>query len=177
MLFACLLLAFPAILHAQDTVARLPREAAADFAARLLPANSELAHTVIEGAFGPGAGNIVVLYRARDSVNTNYSGWVLAPAGPSKYRKYELPAMTEIPGQFEITVTAVMFANADKDPARELLVLYAYHRNGSQSDDSNAVYAYHWTGHGFEALTGIDRSLAGLKNAASVRRKLKTLGY
>ena len=175
--WSLILLASATAVAAQETITRQPKEAPADFAARLLPQATELAHTVVEGTFGPGAGNIVILFRARDNVNTNYTGWVLVPAGSSRYRKYELPAMPEIPSRFEITVSAVMFANADKDPARELLVLYAYHRNGSEDDDSNGVHAYDWTGRGFTAMTGMDRNLAGLKTAAAVRRKLKTMGY
>ena len=172
-----ILLASTTVAVAQETVTRQPKEAPADFAARLLPQDRELAHTVVEGTFGPGPGNIVILFRARNDVNTNYTGWVLVPAGSSRYRKYELPAMPEIPSRFEITVNAVMFANADKDAAREMLVLYSYHRNGSEDDDSNAVHAYDWTGRGFTGMAGIDRNLAGLKTAAAVRRKLKSMGH
>jgi hypothetical protein len=161
-------------LAAQDVVTRREREPLGKFAARLLPKGTEVAHSVLEGRFGPGPGNIVLLFRRTDDVNTNYTGWVLVPsgAGPGKYVKHVLPKMREIPGHFYIEVQAVFYANADADPAPELLVLYFYHRNGSQDDDSSATYVYRWTGSGFASLEAVERQLVGLKSAAAVRARL-----
>jgi hypothetical protein len=172
----CLIFAVTGQCTARDAVTRRPGESTTDLVSRLLPKGTELAHPPVTGTFGPGPGNIVVLFRTANDTNTNYTGWVLVPAGAGKFHHYVLPAMPEIAGQFEITVEAIVFANADNDSRRELLVLYSYHRNGSEQDDSHAVHAYKWDGRAFVAMEKLDEQLAGLKDAASVRRKLKTLG-
>jgi hypothetical protein len=165
-------LACLALLLAQDLVTREARKPLRTFAARILPKATELAHLPLEGRFGPGAGNIVLLFRRTDDVNSNYTGWVLVPAAASKYTRHVLPEMREIPGHFQIEVQAVFYANADSDPASELFVLYSYHRNGSQDDDSSAVAVYDWTGKEFVSLEALEKKLAGLKTAAAVRRAL-----
>jgi hypothetical protein len=164
--------AWLALLMAQDLMTREAREPLRTFASRALPKGTELAHLPLEGRFGPGAGNVVLLFRRTDDVNSNYSGWVLVPVAPSKYSRYVLPEMREIPGHFQIEVQAVFYANADSDPALELFVLYSYHRNGSQDDDSSAVAVYDWTGKGFVSLEAVEKKLAGLKTAAAVRASL-----
>ncbi|MBM3793364.1 MAG: hypothetical protein FJW31_04705 [Acidobacteria bacterium] len=112
---------------AAAAIERPAGESPAVFAKRLTPANRELAHVPLEGAFGPGAGNVVLLWRKADAVDTNYTGEVLVPAasaGSSRsYLRYSLPPMQEIPGHFEIDVAAVFYANADRDAPLELIVL------------------------------------------------------
>ncbi len=165
------------LLFAAAAVERPAGESLAAFAKRLTPAGRELAHAPLEGAFGPGAGNVVLLWRKADAADTNYSGEVLVPAaaGSRSYARHALPPMREIPGHFEIEVAAVFYANADRDAALELIVLYSYHRNGSQADDSHGVSVYDWTGRGFVSLDVIGGKLAGLDTAAKVRARLRTL--
>lgn len=54
-------------------------------------------------------------------------------------------------------------------------MLYSYHRNGSQQDDSHGVYVYDWTGRDFVSLDAVGAKLAGLDTAAKVRARLRTL--
>ena len=138
---------------AQDQLKRKPGEPLRAFAARILPKGMELAHQPVEGRFGPGAGNVVMLFRRTDDADSNYIGWVLTPQA-----KHVLPKMREIPAHFQIEVQSVFYANADSDAAAELFVLYSYHRNGSQDDDSTAVYVYDWTGKEFVYLESLKRS-------------------
>lgn len=164
------------VLLLSETVDRRPNESLADFAARVIPKGTELAHRAIQGAFGPSKENVVILYHKRDDIDTNYAGWVLTPEGEkaASYRKYELPPMKEIPKLFEITVSAVMFA-AISGPEPDLIVLYEYYRNGSGKGASNAAYAYHWNGEQWTLRDDVSQKLAGLKDAAAVRRKLKSI--
>jgi len=85
--------------------------------------------------------------------------------------------MEEIPRHFDITVSSVLYANADKDKELELIVLYEYYRTGSGTDTGNAAYVYDWSGREFVILDKIGMKLVGLKSGAAVRRKLKALGY
>jgi hypothetical protein len=159
---------------ASDLVSRKPGETLKQMASRIIPAKSELAHVPVQGAFGPGPGNVVVLSRPADDVNTNYSGLVLAPTEKAgDYRVIRLPALTEIPGRFEIDIKAVFFENVDSDPDAELLVLCDYHRNGSQDDDTSAVHIYKWQQDHFIRLEGLEGKLVGLPTAAAVRARLK----
>ena len=173
---ALLALVVLATVEAQEPAPpRLPRETLAHYAARILPPGSELAHTPLEGRFGPGARNTLILFRATNDVNTNFSGWVMVPGtsgAPAKLTRHTLPAMREIPGHFEIAVEAVFYANADSDPAPELFVIYSYHRNGSQDDDARATAVYDWDGHGFLSLEPLEEQIAGFKTVAAIRAKL-----
>ncbi len=169
------LVASASVLPAQDPIKRTAGEPLGRFAARVLPKGTELAHQPLEGRFGPGAGNVVLLFRQTGAVDSNYTGWVLVPANAASratYTKFPLPKMREIPAHFEISVEAVFFANADSDAAPELIVLYSYHRNGSQDDDSTGCYVYHWTGKEFVSMEALERELAGFKSAAAIRAKL-----
>lgn len=170
-LTACL---FLAACDAQQ-VRRAPGMSLADLGKSILPAGRQLAHPVVTGDFGPGKGNVVVLHQAASGSDRNFGGVVLT-GGPAVYRSCTLPPLNLLPGQFEIEILAVFFANANRDPAAELFVLYSYHRNGSQEDDGFAVAAYEWKGGTFAALP-LAAKLAGLSTAAAVKARLKQLGY
>lgn len=167
------------IIDAQELIARKPAESPKDFALRVIPTKTELAHSVVEGAFGPQGKNVVILFTQTESAGSNYRGWVMVPISEqsNSYKKYILPEMDEIEGHFEIAVQAVFFANADKDTEQELLVLYEYYRNGSGDESAYAVYAYDWNGSGFTSLEKVRDKLVGLATARAVRQKLKRLGY
>jgi hypothetical protein len=163
----------------QEVLTKKPDETIENFGKRIIPPKTELAHKVLTGAFGPSPDNILLLFRGEYDINSNYTGWVLVPKDNSAgaYRKLLLPPMTEIPGHFEISVSSVLFANADKDKESELIVLYEYYRNGSGEKPGNAAYVYDWNGNEFVVLDDTSTKLVGLKTAAAVRRKLKALGY
>jgi hypothetical protein len=174
-----LLLLIPISAYGQEVLTKKQGESNETFVNRLLPPSTELAHKVLVGSFGPSENNLVVLFRGANDTNTNYTGWVLIPqsGSPDAYKKFVLPEMSEIPAHFEISVSAVLFANADKDKDLELIVLYEYYRNGSGEKSDNADYVYDWNGHEFVVLDDTSMKLVGLKTAAAVRRKLKSLGY
>jgi len=174
-----LLLLIPISVYGQELLTRKQGESNEAFINRLLPPSTELAHKVLTGTFGPSENNLLVLFHGANDVNTNYTGWVLSPqsGSPETYSKFVLPEMSEIPAHFEISVSAVLFANADKDKDLELIVLYEYYRNGSGEKSNNAAYVYDWNGREFVVLDDTSMKLVGLKTAAAVRRKLKSLGY
>lgn len=172
------LLLIPAGVRAQEVLNRKAEESANDFAKRVLPPKTELAHKVLLGSFGPSRNNILLLFRP-ELESSNYIGWVLMPRdnSNSSYQKLVLPPMEEIPQHFDITVSSVLYANADKDKELELIILYEHYRTGSGNDIGNAAYVYDWNGQEFVVLDEISSKLAGLKTAPAVRRKLKALGY
>jgi hypothetical protein len=162
----------------QEVVQREAGESTENFAGRVLPPKTELAHKVLIGSFGPSSNNILLLFRP-ELDSSNYTGWVLMPQDKSfsSYQKVVLPPMEEIPRHFDITVSSVLYANADKDKELELIVLYEYYRTGSGTDTGNAAYVYDWSGREFVILDKIGMKLVGLKSGVAVRRKLKALGY
>lgn len=168
----------PAVVRGQEVLNRKAGESTENFANRILPPKTELAHKVLSGSFGPSSNNILLLFRrALDS--SNYTAWVLIPQDnlSSSYQKVVLPPMEEIPQHFDITVSSVLYANADKDKQLELIILYEYYRTGSGGETGNAAYVYDWNGREFVVLDKIGMKLVGLKTAAAVRRKLKALGH
>ena len=162
----------------QDVLTRKPGESVGNFAGRILPPNTELAHKVLVGSFGPSTKNVLLLFRpALES--SNYTAWVLIPQNNSNtsYQKIVLPPMEEIPDHFDIAVSSVLYANADKDKELELIILYSYYRTGSGEEPGHAAYIYDWKGSEFAILSEKGMKLVGLKTAAAVRRRLKALGY
>lgn len=145
-----------------------------DTAKRLLTPNTELAHPAVEVSL-PAEHSIVVLRRPKDDVNTNFEGFVLVPhQGQScLYEKFALPKMIEPPGRFDIRIEAVFAATTGAQNRRDLVVLYAYHRNGAEGDDGYASYVYAWNRSGFESQPSLSDQVAGLKTAAAVRAKLR----
>lgn len=162
----------------QEVLTRKPGESIENFGNRILPPETELAHKVLVGSYGPSRNNILLLFR-RALESSNYTGWVLMPQDNSitSYQKVVLPPMEEIPRHFDITVSSVLYANADKDKELELIILYEYYRTGSGNETGNAVYVYDWNGREFAVLNETSMKLVGLKSAKAVRRKLKALGY
>jgi hypothetical protein len=162
----------------QEVLTRKVGESTQNFAKRILPPETELAHKILIGSYGPSSNNILLLFRpALES--SNYTGWVLMPQNNSiaSYLKIVLPPMEEIPQHFDIAVSSVLYANADKDKELELIILYSYYRTGSGEEPGNAVYVYDWNGREFAVLNETSMKLVGLKTAKAVLRKLKALGY
>ncbi|HEX6728765.1 MAG TPA: hypothetical protein VF074_02085 [Pyrinomonadaceae bacterium] len=162
----------------QDVLTRKPGESLGNFASRILPPDSELAHKVLVGSFGPSTKNVLLLFRPA-LASSNYTAWVLIPQNDSdtSYQKIVLPPMEEIPNHFDIAVSSVLYANADKDKELELIILYSYYRTGSGEEPGHAAYIYDWNGREFAILSEKGMKLVGLKTAAAVRRRLKALGY
>jgi hypothetical protein len=146
-----------------------------DLAKQLLTDQTELAHPAVEVSLSLSDHSAVVLTRLRDDVNTNYRGWVLVPGNTphSQYRSYELPKMVEPPGSFDIEVRSVFGAAVGQQKQRDLVVLYRYHKNGSEKDSGFACYVYAWNGKEFVSAPKLADRVIGLKTAAAVRSKLR----
>lgn len=141
----------------------------------LLTERTELAHPAVEVSLTPSEHSVVVLIRPRDDVNTNFHGWVAVPGNtPScQYHSYELPKMVEPPGLFDIEVRSVFGATVQSEKKRDLVVLFRYHKNGSEQDSGFACYVYGWNGQGFVSEPKLADSVVGLTTAAAVRSKLR----
>ena len=87
-------------------------------------------------------------------------------------RPYMLPGLGLIPNQFAIEVQAVFFEKAAGGSEQELLILYSYHRNGSESDDGHACAVYQWSNNQFVRLPGEEKKVLNLATAAEVRRRI-----
>lgn len=161
---------FPQEGGAPRVIERAPGETILALAQRVIPQDHELAHAPVELQFGPAGKHIVILHAPKDE--TKFSGIVLV-AGTKGLRRYDIPGPQGIPGQFEYHVEAVLAENADRDPGRELIVLYSYHRNGSTSDDGNACLVYRWDGNSFQPLKPAAARLAGAKTAGQIRARLR----
>lgn len=162
---------------AQEIVKRRANESIKEFALRMIPAKTELAHDAIQGAFATSTKNLVILYSDPNAPSSVFSGLVLTPVTEDTYQKFLLPIEAEIPGRFEITAEAVFFANADKDEQQELIIAYSIYRNGTGEKEGHAVHIFDWNGGKFVALTAIENKLSGLATAKAIRAKLKALGY
>ena len=162
---------------AQEIVKQRTGETLKDFALRIIPARTELAHEVVQGVFATFTKNMVILYSTPKAQSSAFSGWVLMPATNGTYQKFTLPIEADLSGRFEITAQAVFFANADKDAQQELFIIYSTYRNGSGEKEGNAVHVFDWNGKEFVSHTEVENKLSGLPTAKAVRRKLKILGY
>ena len=135
------------------------------FAKAHLPPGAGLAHPPVSGAFGPAGKHIVLLYRDDPDDSGEFRGTVYLDGR----RPQQLPPLGLIANQFAVDVKAVFFASKD------LLVLYGYHRNGSEADDSHACAVYRWNGSGFIRVSDVEHKIAGLATASAVRQRLGRL--
>ncbi|MBC7505689.1 MAG: hypothetical protein H7267_08205 [Sandarakinorhabdus sp.] len=130
--------------------------------ARLAP----YAHAPVTGALGPFPKALVEL-RYADPANANgFTGTVQVPA------THALPNPDEPTDFFDVKVRAVMFADADRKPGNELLVLYSAQKTGPATPLYYAVTVYKWAGADFVRLRDVEAKLEGSHNAADVRRRL-----
>jgi hypothetical protein len=168
-------------------VRRLVGESASAFVTRVHPDGKELVHPVLEGNFGITPRDILALYGSSGAGLRD--GWVLTPAPGCAgwYRRHLLPI--EDVSQIEVAapsyrVRSAFRANADRDAARELLlILYAEgpgpadeYGNRQRKHEHN-VAVFDWTGTRFVYRYPVSRRLYGLRTAEAVRRRLRALGY
>ncbi|HEY3740270.1 MAG TPA: hypothetical protein VGL53_10520 [Bryobacteraceae bacterium] len=141
------------------------------FAKAHLPNGMELAHPPLEGSFGPPGRHIVLLYRP-ELEDGEFKGTVYLDGD----RPRDLPPMGLIPNQFAIDVKAVFFEKAEAHAAGPaLIILYGYHRNGSESDDSSACLIYQWRDNQFVRLPELEKKVASLTTASAVRKRLRQI--
>jgi hypothetical protein len=137
-----------------------------------LPPGDALAHPAIEGSFGPAGKHILLLSRLVND-DGEFKGTVyLNGDKPSA-----LPEIGLIPNQFAIEVKAVFFEKPPGAANLDLLILYGYHRNGSESDDGHACLIYRWRGHNFVRVEELEKKVANLDTAAAVRRRLRQVEH
>jgi hypothetical protein len=164
--------------RAQEVFTMQEGESLQAFAERIIPKEHVLAHKPITGTFGPSENNIVVLYR-KDTIrgDSPYTGWILIPEKEKAgtYRKENLPPMFEAADLLNIHVISVFTAQADKDVELELFVIYECTPAHPDSSRGYCVYVYDWDGKSFVDRDDVASKLHGLKTAAAVRQKLKTL--
>ncbi len=126
-----LLLAFflwTPFLLAQE-VTRLENETPADFAKRNAPPRAELTHTVIETEAWGQQKSIIAFYlikiKPKDGTpSSQVDGYLFLPKSTNTYQKiliYNFEEEGDTPH-----IEAVFFANADKDKAKELIVICSY---------------------------------------------------
>jgi hypothetical protein len=168
-------------------VRRLGGESASAFAMRVHPDGKELVHPVLEGNFGITPRDIFALYGAR--AEGLDAGWVLAPAAecPGWYRRHLLP-ISDVSG-FGVAapfyvVRSAFRANADRDSARELLLILYAEGPGPADEYGNRrrirehnVAVFDWTGTRFVYRSPVSEKLYDLPTAEAVRSRLRTLGF
>ena len=117
-----ILLAALSLYASQAAASSLPPRKAGEtlqqFASRVIPKGERLDH-VVQGDFGTSKGNIVIFFDRTSDDGAFLEGWALVPQASGGYRRYELA------GDYvrHATVAAILFANADADAQKELVVL------------------------------------------------------
>lgn len=177
----------PAACDDTATVRRHDGEGVRAFLMRVRPAGTVLSHRVLEGEFGFTRRDILALFGTR--AEGLRSGWVLAPVAgcPGYYRRHVLPiddiSLWEVAAP-AYEVRAALRANADRDAARELVLILRAEGRGPADDRGNRdwnvennVAVFDWNGTRFVILDPVSERLYGLTTAAAVRAKLRALGY
>jgi hypothetical protein len=113
-----------------DRLTRLPGESAEAFAKRVTPPGSQLIHQVIETSVWSGNERSIIAFFEltvpiiREDSAIAVTGTIFFPAGQGTYRQTRIGDIEEEGGRPE--VRSVFFANADKDPAKELIVIVSW---------------------------------------------------
>ncbi|HEX8675327.1 MAG TPA: hypothetical protein VF710_25755 [Longimicrobium sp.] len=169
------------------TIRRRAGESVDAFLMRVRPMGMELSHRALEGEFGFTPRDILALFGTR--AEGLQDGWVLTPAAgcPGQYRRHVLP-LDEVP-LWEVAapayeVRAALGANADRDAARELVLILRAEGRGPADDRGdrdwnveNNVAVFDWNGTRFVHLDSVAEKVYGLRTAAAVRARLRALGY
>jgi hypothetical protein len=181
-----------------QTVQRVANETPEAFIQRLKPDSTTLAHPVIETyAWNANSKAIIALYGYDDPADVNTGnnkivGHVYVPAGKDVFRDITFGPITEEGGYPEIV--SVFFANADKDKAKELVVLCKYEQRHydysgemyetfifDNSGNKNTLTYFHKLS---EKFWGCDcgwrngkTKTAKYKTATAIKAGLKRMGY
>ena len=128
----CALLLFTFFLWAQfsygQEVKRLENETLDNFAKRLGPAQSELAHAVIETEAWGHQKTVMAFYttevKGKYGTDRQVDGYLFLPLSPNTYQRILIGNFEPEGGDPKIE--AAFFANADKDAAKELVVICSW---------------------------------------------------
>ncbi len=121
---------FSMIVSFGQSFTRENNETIESFVSRIKPISVTIAHPVIEtNTWDSSAKAIIALYGYEDTSSSNSGftkivGHLYFPIGINKYRDYNFGPIEEDGGYPE--VLSVFFANADKDPQKELILLCKY---------------------------------------------------
>ena len=144
---------------------------------RHLPDGRELVHAS-QGAFGPAADGIVMLYREEGCADCRYEGRALVPGKGGLYRAVPLPAIRQFDN---LTVQndgigSVLFVDADGDGRNEVLVLVKGLRRGPGGYPLACVAVLGWDGASFRALAAYENYFGeSCDSAAQVRARRGSL--
>lgn len=125
-----------------QTLQRVGSETAEAFVKRIMPDTTELVHPIIETNVWDSAAKAIIAFYGYDDkkdINTGFNtitGYVYLPLGKNAYRAIQFGTIDEEGGYPE--VISVFFANADKDKAKELVVLVMHEQR--HYDYSGAFY-------------------------------------
>jgi len=133
-----LLLAAP--ISSAEEVKRLENETPETFARRNGPPQSELTHSVIETDAWGYKNTVLAFYEAEfktsDQTYRRVLGYIFIPQGSNTYQKILIDSFEPEGGDPKIE--AVFFANADRDKAKELIVICSWPQ--SHYDFSGTLY-------------------------------------
>ena len=186
--------------YAED-VRRLENETLEDFAKRNGPPHAELTHTVIETEAWDKQKSVIAFYiielKLKDGTPaTQVDGYLFVPKSTNTYEKILINNFEEEGDTPHIE--AVFFANADKDKAKELIVICSYlqrHYDVNGTLYSTFIFDDLRSGANrtrLNFLEGVSERVSGscdcelrdgqkktskYKTAASVRAGLKKLGF
>ena len=183
--------------HAQE-VRRSENESLESFARRNGPPQSELTHSVIETEAWGHQKSVLAFYETEtktyDQTEHNIVGYIFLPQDANTYQKILIGTFEPEGGDPQIE--SVFFANADRDKAKELIVICSWpQRHYDFSGTLYGTFVFDDLKSGsteLKLLESVSRKVSGdcecewtngrkktsrFKTAASVRAGLKKLGY
>ncbi|MFO1012851.1 MAG: hypothetical protein U1E50_03725 [Caulobacteraceae bacterium] len=136
-------------------------------ARRAVPSTAEMRHPVLILDLGRLGFAGIALFADEDQ--STYSGLTAMGRGG---RIDPLPEVYELDGRFEMTVEAVLTV-PDAAGSKAIVVLYSYYINGTGQPEGHAGYLYRWGGDEWLIDEVATRKLAGVRNAAQARVRLR----
>jgi hypothetical protein len=139
-------------------------------AKKFMPKDARLMHEIVDGRFGPGENNLVVLF-GEDEEAKAYQGFVLIPRG-EKYEKAVLPTPNVAYAIEE--PKSVFYADVDRDGKPELLIIAECY-TGIGPEGSVPFYrtrVYEWKGENFVHMEKVSETIGNSPTANTAKRKL-----
>lgn len=116
----CFLLIVVAMPARSQTLSRQPGETAEAFVKRAFTIE-ELPHPVIETGEWDSTKKVIIFFKNEDV--DNVTGYLLTPVAENKYSTTLIDTFYQQAAQLLPTIETVFFANADKDSAREIVII------------------------------------------------------
>jgi len=186
-----------------QTFHRFDKETAEEFAIRLKPDSSEIAHEIIETEALDISKKTIIAFYSQDFISIKEKqeqnriiGLAFVPTGENKYDRILIDTLYDYSSPF--TIEAVFFVNANSDKDRELAILYTYNLNPFHGCDGKAFLTNFYIKPDFrnnknrfsllknlsEKFTGYEAFCkdgstkeAKFKTVLAVKKELKLLGY